>query len=116
MSTKKTAKSKAAPKRTRTVSASRKSVVPGHDAVPVHGRWVQTIEPPEVAVIAHQVRGLFVAIGNSGPSTILVCSGMEEHKITPRAIRVIAIQGELTIESMDANRATVELEFIPRFK
>jgi hypothetical protein len=116
MSTKKTAKSKAAPKRTRTAPAKPKSVVQGHDAAPepIRGRWTQSIDPPEIAVIAHKIWGLFVAIGNRGPSTVLACTGRDEEKITPNALRVILIQGELTIESMDGKCATVELEFIPR--
>jgi hypothetical protein len=76
--------------------------------------YTQSIDPPEIAVIAHKIWGLFVAIGNRGPSTVLACTGRDEEKITPNALRVILIQGELTIEAMDGKCATVELEFIPR--
>jgi hypothetical protein len=109
--TKKTAKSKAAPKQTRTAPAEPKSA-----PEPIRGRWTQSIDPPEIAVIAHKIWYLYVVIGNRGPSTVLVCTGRDEEKITPNALRVIPMQGELTIESMDGKCATVELEFIPRAK
>jgi len=106
-------KSGASAKGKRATASEDMSIVQ-HHAVP--GRWTQSIEPPEIAVIARKIWWLFVAIGNRGPSTVLVSTGRDEEKITPNALRVISIQGELTIESMDGKCATVELEFIPRAK
>lgn len=118
MTTKTPAKRKAVPKQTRAVRAEPKGVVQRFDAVlePANVRWTLPIEPGVIAVITQKIWGVFVAIGNKGPATVLASTGRDQEKITPNALRLILIQGQLTIESMDGTPATVELEFMPQAK
>jgi hypothetical protein len=78
------------------------------------GRWTVHIEPGESAFIADNVV-LYVAMKNYGPSTVLVTNGiMDGEKVVANLFRVLPVRGELTLQTMDNQSATVEMEFMPR--
>jgi hypothetical protein len=80
------------------------------DRVP--GRWLLSIDAGETAFVADEIR-LYVFIWNKGPSTILVSAGRREVKLVANLFRVIAVFGNLEIETLDGEPADVELEFMP---
>ena len=118
MSKKKSTGKRKIKKKKTTVVAKQEYPVPieWNDAVQRResGRWTVHIEPGKPAFIADNVV-LFIAMKNHGPSTVLVTNGIRDgEKVVVDLVRVLPVHGELTLETMDNQSATVEMEFMPR--
>ena len=115
MSTK-TAKSKAAPKRTRTVPTKRKSAVPAHDVA--SGHWTQWIEPKRTAFISENLMPVHFVIKNHGPGPVfLVAEQGKRMDLGPDAVHATYTSGTVWVENRDEKSgALIEFEFYPIFR
>ena len=98
MSTKKPAKSNAAPKRTRTVPAKRKSAVPESRT----GHWTQTIEPKRVAFISENLMPVHFVIKNHGPGPVFLVAQQGKHMdLGPDIVHATYACGIIRVENRD---------------
>lgn len=103
---------KAKPKPKHAAPSERKDAARPYES----GRWTVDIDPGKLAFIANGVV-LYVVIKNHGPSTILATTGLRDgEKVVPNLLRVLRVDGDLTLQTMDNQNATVEMEFMPRSK
>jgi hypothetical protein len=113
MSTKKTPKSKAAPKRKGTVPAKR-SAVPAHDVA--SGHWTQTIEPKRTAFISENLTPVHFVIKNHGPGPVfLVAQGGKLMDLSPDAPHATYAHGIISVENRSEKRVLIEFDFYPIF-
>jgi hypothetical protein len=118
MSTK-TAKSKAAPKLTRTVPAKR-SAVPAHDVASESraGHWTQTIEPKRTAFISENLMPVHFVIKNRGPGPVFLAAAQgKQMDLGPEAVHVTYACGTVWVENRDEKlSALIEFDFYPIFR
>jgi hypothetical protein len=114
MSTKKTAKTKAAPKRKGTVPAKR-SAVPAHDVA--SGHWTQWIPPSGVALISERLTSCHVVVKNHGAHTVmLVAQHGDLFDLAPGAVRATYASGIIRVENEDKKSGVlIEFDFYPYF-
>jgi hypothetical protein len=115
MSTKKAAKSKAAPKRKGTVPAKR-SAVPAHDVA--SGHWTQTIEPKRTAFISENLMPVHFVIKNHGPGPVFLAAAQgKQMDLGPDAVHVTYACGTVWVENRDEKLgALIEFDFYPIFR
>jgi hypothetical protein len=119
MSTKKTAKSKAAPKRKGTVPAKGKSAFPAHAAAlgSRTGHWTQWIPPSGAALISERLTPCHVVIKNHGAHTVmLVAQHGDLFDLAPGAVRATYASGIIRVENEDKKSGIlIEFDFYPYF-
>jgi hypothetical protein len=120
MSTKKTAKSKAAPKRKGTVPAKGKSAVPAHTA-PLEsrtGHWTQWIGPKGVAFISETLMPVHFVIKNHGPGPVFLMAGQgKQMDLGPDAVHATYACETVWVKNRDEKLgALIEFDFLPIFR
>jgi hypothetical protein len=115
--TKKTAKSGAAPKRTRTVMATRKRVVPARDAMTEaqNGNfWTLRLEPMELYVVGDNVPMSLMIIKNLGQDVVGVYAGYGDQKdLAPGKLRVTTAYAKITVENKAEKPALLAMQIQP---
>jgi hypothetical protein len=116
---KKTAKSKAAPKRKGTVPAKQKHVVPSREAAleARTGHWTQWIPPSGVALISERLTSCHVVVKNHGAHTVmLVAQHGDLFDLAPGAVRATYASGIIRVENEDKKSGVlIEFDFYPYF-
>jgi hypothetical protein len=119
MSTKGT-KSKAAPKRTRTVPAKWKSAVPAHKAASENpsGRfWTQLIQPNGVAFLAQNLMPVHFVIKNTGTESLRLFAEQGVRMDLPAGtVHATYAAGHITVENPSDKSVLIQFEFLPIYK
>ena len=115
----KRAKSKAAPKRTRTLPAMGKSAVPAHATAlgSRTGHWTQWIPPGGVALISERLTPCQFVVKNHGAHTVvLVAQHGDLFDLAPGAVRATYASGIIRVENEDKKSGVqIEFDFFPYF-
>ena len=122
MSTKKSAKSKAAPKRKRMVSAKRKNAVPARQThvAPSSvlegrtGHWTQWIEPRGMAYLAERLTPCHFHIKNHGPELVRFFAEHGDHlDLSAGKVRATYASGTITVKNGGEKWVLIEFDFLP---
>lgn len=125
MSTNKTAKTTAAPKRTRTVPTKRKSAVPAKQkhAVPSPaledrtGHWTQWIEPKRIAFLSQTLTPCLFVIKNHGPEGLWLFAEHGVRMDLPAGkVHATYAAGNITVENRTEKWVLIEFDFLPILK
>jgi hypothetical protein len=119
MSTKKTARRKAAPKWKGTLPANGKSAVPAHATAlgSRTGHWTQWIPPSGAALISERLTPCHVVVKNHGAHTVmLVAQHGDLFDLAPGAVRATYASGFIRVENEDKkSEVLIEFDFYPYF-
>jgi hypothetical protein len=119
MSTKKTTKSKAAPKRKGTVPAKGKSAVPAHTAALESrtGHWTQWIQPNGVAFLAQNLMPVHFVIKNAGTESVRLFAEQGVQMDLPAGtVHATYAAGHITVENRSDKWVLIQFEFLPIYK
>jgi hypothetical protein len=114
MSTKKTAKSKASSKLTRTMPTKS---VPAHDAASEGRFWSQLIQPKGVAFLAQNLTPIVFVIKNAGAEPVrLFAEHGVQMDLPAGTVHATYAAGHITVENGSDKSVLILFEFLPIYK
>jgi hypothetical protein len=93
-----------------------KHTVPGPEAAENPGwKWKLSVGPMETVSIAEDAPLCQMVVQNLGPAIVEIrCENGEPVVLMPGKLCLMSAYGRITVESVEENWATVELDFLPR--
>ncbi len=88
---------------------------PGPEAAENPGKWKLAVGPMETVSIAENAPLCQMVVQNLGPAVVEVrCENDDPVVLMQGKLALMSAYGSITVESVEENWATVELDFMPR--